>query len=106
MSQKIVVKRGDTLLLTCAHLQGNTPVDLGGWTLASAVRGPSGALVWRFAPRVLDAANGVFELHAAAADTARWPVGLLAADIRYTDPQGRVSTTDTFDIMVLREVTP
>ena len=57
MSQKIVLKRGDTLLLTCTHLQGNTPVNLGGWTLASAVRGLSGALVWRFAPRVWRATN-------------------------------------------------
>lgn len=101
----IDLKRGDTLDLLCVVQQEGLPLDIAGWLIACEVRAPGGALVHRFAAHIVDAQAGQYRLLATAGQTARWPLGGLSMDIRYTDAGGRVATTATVPVQVRQAIT-
>jgi len=68
-----------------------------------ACRARCGVEVWALSVRRLDDAPRV-EIHAPAAMTAEWPLRLVACDLRLT-VGSEVALTETFQIMVLPEVT-
>lgn len=70
-------------------------------TLLSQAR--KGAVATDLAVRPLDNARAV-EIHATAAQTAQWPLGLMPCDLRMT-VAGEVAHSLTFHIHVLPEVT-
>lgn len=55
-------------------------------------------------PAILDPAEGIFEL-TLAGDTASWPTGRLACDIKYTR-EGQVVRSETFFVQILEAMTP
>ena len=100
------LKRGTTLALACrAMCSPRTALDLTGWTVAASVRAGN-VFVHHFLP-VVDARAGEFELSASAAETALWPAGVLAVDIKYTENHsGHVAASETFALCVLPSETP
>lgn len=102
--QKIHHKRGDTFFIANRLTQDNAPIDLTGWTVRSQVR-DGDTLVQSLTYAVAVAADGQYTLTAPAASTASWPVKTLLCDIEYTSPGGTVTSTETFQIVVIRDVT-
>lgn len=94
------LKRGDTLCLDCKILRAGAALDISGWLIDCWLRRPDGNTVHRFAPMVLDAAGGHYRLLAPAAQTVRWPIGVLSMDIRYTDAGGYVTSTRTVSLRI------
>lgn len=89
-------KRGDTFRLRFQREGG-----LEGVQVSATLTGPANfALV----PTVIDAAAGVFEL-SSPLDTATWPTGRYACDIRY-DRAGQTTRTQTFFVQLLEAITP
>lgn len=101
----IEIKQGDTLELACRLQAGGEPVDITGWSIASQVRAPGGNLVHAFVAAITAPALGEYRLPASAEQTATWPAGGLSMDIRYTDPSGRVMSTQTVPLQVQPAVT-
>lgn len=93
-------KRGDTL-----RLRFHTEFPLDGVAIASTVRQP---LVQGWSQDLavvpVDLPNRLFELQAPG-PTDAWPVGRLAADIRYSRA-GQVIRTETFFIEMRERMTP
>lgn len=96
----IDIKRGDSLHLPCTVQQSGQALDISGWRIDCWLRAPSGQVVHQFAPVITDAAAGQYLLAATPQETARWPVGPLSADIRYTDASGHVQHTGTWHLRV------
>ncbi len=94
------IKRGDSLHLPCAVQQDGQALDISGWRIDCWLRGPNGQVAHRFAPAITDAAAGQYLLAATAQETARWPIGPLSGDIRYTNAAGEVLHTDTWQLRV------
>lgn len=99
------IKRGDTFTLACTYKQNGVVYDVTNFTIRSQVRDSSGALVEELAvTKANQAANpGVFVL--AAADPMDWPVDLLSCDIQFSDAEGVVRSTQTFQIPVVEDIT-
>lgn len=102
--QKIHHKRGDTFFLANRLTQDGAPIDLTGWSVRSHVR-DGDTLVKALTYAVVLAADGQYSLTAAPADTEDWPVKTLHCDIEYTSPGGTVTSTETFLIVVIKDVT-
>lgn len=97
----IIIKRGSTLVLDCTLRQRGTAVPIVGWQIDCWLRGPGGRLVQQLAVTITDAAAGAYRLGATPEQTAAWPVGDLAGDIRYRDDAGRVMHTADFTVGVV-----
>ena len=99
------VKRGDTFTLACTYKQNGVAVSVADFTIRSQVRDSSGDLVAELAVSKADqvAYPGVFVL--AAADPMNWPVDILSCDIQFSDSEGVVRSTQTFQIPVVEDVT-
>ena len=104
MAAAIKHKRGDTFIRDCTvSMAGAAPADgIADWDIRCQVRIGS-RLVSELVVTVLDAAAGTFRI--AAMTTASWPVGRLSADIQYTLPTGEISSTETFSIDCIEDVT-
>lgn len=89
-------KRGETL-----RLRFRCEGGLVGVQVSARLRGP---VEVDLAATVTDPAAGVFEL-AATGDTATWPVGRYACDIRYARA-GQVQRSPTFFIRMLEAIAP
>ena len=100
---QVTHKRGDTLRIVC-QLQDDdqAPINIAGLTIASQIRQSNDRLVSNLDVTVLDAVLGKFEL---SADTDEWPTGRHLCDIEYTQANGDVFSTVTFDVLVLRDIT-
>lgn len=99
------IKRGDTFNLACTYKQNGVAYDLTNFTIRSQVRDSSGALIEELAVAKADQATnpGVFVL--SAADPMDWPVDVLSCDIQFSDAEGVVRSTQTFQIPVVEDVT-
>ena len=100
------IKRGDTLHWT-AELRDDDaapPTSLTGWQIRAQVRTRHADLLAHLgitiAPDQLS-----YTLDATPAVTATWPPGLQRLDIEYTDPAGRVVSTETISLRVLEDIT-
>lgn len=98
------IKRGDTLKLPCTVQDAGVAVDITGWHIQCWLRSAGGQLVHQFTPQVTDAPAGQYHLAATAQETSLWPVGPLSADIRYTDAQGTVQHTETWQLRVAQAI--
>ena len=98
-------KRGDTFELTCSLENGGTDVDITGWTVAAQLRQTDDTLVQALTVTVTDAAAGEFKITAANTETDDWPVAALDVDVEFTESDGSVSSTDTFTINVIKDIT-
>lgn len=101
----IELKRGDTLELDCVLQDGGVPLDITGWQIDSWVRAPGRQIVHKFAAVITAPLAGRYLLPATAAQTAKWPMGGLTMDIRYTDAGGRVFSTQSMPVQVLEPET-
>ncbi|MDO4723455.1 MAG: hypothetical protein Q4A97_01675 [Comamonadaceae bacterium] len=112
-SPAITVKRGDSIDWHCRVQAGGPggglPLDITGWSIAcqlrSVQRNAAARLVHAFAPAIVNAAAGQYRLSASNAQTAAWPAGLAALDVRYTDATGRVMHTETVAVLVCEAIT-
>ncbi len=114
MLDRITIKRGDSLALDCTAwltppkgADAGIPRDVNAWTPGCQMRHErTGRRISLSAkPSGAQAAQGRFVLSAQAADTQAWPTGCWHADIQFTSA-GVVTSTDTFIIHVLEDITP
>lgn len=109
MDKSIKHKRGDTFVKqsTICYVDSNgakTPVDLSDVEISAQVR-LNDALVTDLTAIVIDAAGGVYKLLATASETSTWQCKTHQIDIQFTFSDGRVMSTETFDINVIKDVT-
>ena len=100
---QVTHKRGDTLRIAC-QLQDDDqhPINIAGLNIASQIRQSNDRLVAALTVTVLDEVLGKFEL---TAETQDWPTGRHLCDIEYTQANGDVFSTVTFDVLVVRDIT-
>lgn len=97
-------KRGDTFAAKCTYLVDGAPAPLPAIVRAQ-LRDRAGTLVQAFTFALIDASAGQYSLGAAAAETTSWPLGVSLCDIEYTDIDGNVSSTETFGVNVVQDIT-
>lgn len=98
-------KRGDTFELTCSLENGGNDVNITGWTVAAQLRQSDDTLVQSLTVTVTDAAAGEFTITAANTETDDWPIAALEVDVEFTETDGSVSSSDTFTINVIKDIT-
>lgn len=99
---KFTHKRGDSFEVQGVVAFNGVVQDITDWVIASEIR-KGNDLVARLNVRKLDPTQGTFVL--SEADTTAWPVSMLDCDIQYTQPNGQIVSTDTFQISVKKDVT-
>ncbi len=92
-------KRGDTVTMDVADTDNN----LVGATVEAAVM--LGSFYEALTVSNFDDAAGTYTLSATAAATAKWPIGSLDCDIKYTFSAGDIDHTNTFQIQINNRVT-
>ena len=100
----IPFKRGDTFTLSCTYKVDGVPTQLPAGIRAQ-LRTASDRLISELTLGIVDAAAGTYTLTDTATDSALWPTATIFGDIQYTDSQGNVSSTDTFQIPVAKDIT-
>ena len=102
--ETVTHKRGDTYQISIALTaeDGETPIDITEWTVKSQVRKRK-TLVTELVFAAVDLANGSFTL--TAEDTTEWPTGTLSSDIEYTDGDGIIRSSETYEIDVEGDIT-
>lgn len=101
MNACLEIKRGGTLDIAAQVQEDGQPVDINGWGIACWVRDGMRRRIHEFVPQIDDVGNGKYSLSAGPAQTQDWPSGDLRADLRYTDPLGAVSHSESFVIRVI-----
>lgn len=97
-------KKGDTFEVTCTYENdAGAPVSLDGITITSQLRTPAGALVADCTATVTSVPNGTFTL--LVADTSSWPVAKLEFDVQYALTGGRIISSETVNVHVVKDVT-
>lgn len=107
MAFELEIKRGDTFELTVTALDGASGEDLSTYTYTAQVRLTTNDSL-QTTPTIddSDAANGVLVLTVPAATTTNWPTtSTLSMDIQFTDGSGKVTSSDTFIINVIKDYT-
>ena len=98
-------KRGDTFVLAATYRDdAGNPANLAGYTVRAQVR-HGRRLVDELSFAATDLAQGSFTMSASAAQTAAWPIGEVACDIRYQSPDGVVTSSEVFRITVVGGIT-
>ena len=102
----IKFKRGDTFRIGAAVAEGtpSAPKDLTGFGVRASLKDRT-TLVADLTVDWTDRTGGTFDLVAEATATAAWPTKTLLCDIEYTDPDGTVLSTETFEVSVIADVT-
>jgi len=104
--QEIRHKQGDTLRLSVVFRDPETkdPEPMTGKTVSFSTRTRNGIPLKGASIEAINAAGGVFEIVSSASDSGSWPVGTAEADLTVTEPDGTVSSTKSFAIIVERGV--
>lgn len=100
---RVPFKRGDTFLASCTYSVADVPAPLPG-AILSQVRDRNDKLIQALTVSIIDASAGQYTLGATAAQTAAWPIAALFCDVQYTDGAGNVSSTATFQLDMLQDV--
>jgi hypothetical protein len=110
--QQVTHKQGDTFSLSCSWKDPNgTAINLTGYTILSKVRVTTGTTFTdTLTSTITTAASGLFTLSATPTQTASWPLtsgqyGKLYCDVQFTSPTGVVTSSDTFEVVVVEEIT-
>lgn len=98
-------KRGDTFVLNSDVETEGVAVDITGWTIASQIRDRDDIVIQTLTVTITDAVNGRLSLSATPTQTELWPVSSLFCDIEFIDDTGVVTSTETFTINVLLDIT-
>ena len=106
-------KRGDTFSFQCTvYDRGGAVINLTGYTVTAKLKtADSATTVHTFSPSITSAANGEISISASAASTDAWdiPAGSTSIvyhiDLRFEDSVGGFSTTETFFVELVREIT-
>jgi len=98
-------KRGDTFFLSSSLEQDGNPIDISTWIISCQARKTDDTLVQDFTVTVTDAASGDFTISATDAETELWPIGTLEVDIEFIEAGPVVSSTETFFISVVKDIT-
>lgn len=110
MATKIQVKRGDTwrMAFACVDDDG-TATDLTGVTAAMQLRVSADDETladWDSTSELtVDVVDSEIVLEVAAADTEDFEPGTYLADLEMTFPDGTVTSTETFKVEVLADIT-
>lgn len=99
----ISAKRGDTLILQNSVSINAVAQDITDWTITSKVRHVGSNFVDELAVTKTDAVNGIYQLK--KQDTSLWPVKTLVCDIQMVLPSGQVISTETFELVIVADVT-
>ena len=97
---------------TVLHKVGTTFVaavsidtDITGWTVKSQVRKLDGNLVADLTFALVEAGELASTYTLTKLDTSTWVEGKYHWDIRYTEPDGKITTTETVEVNVVRSIT-
>lgn len=101
----IAHKRGDTFELTCSLENGGNDVDITGWTVAAQLRKTDDTLVQAMTITVTNASAGEFIISASDTETDDWPIENLEIDVQFTEASGNISSSETFTINVIKDIT-
>lgn len=99
-------KRGNTFDmsgLATVYVNGVKVTDFTGWTGASQIRTRQDVLVCDLTFEWLDTA-GNMRIYCPGS-TQAWPIGTALIDVEFTDPSGRVVSTDTAILDIGQDVT-
>jgi len=105
---RVVVKRGDSLLLNCTRTDAGTAVDLTGYTVSSQLRHPTTDELAATLTVTLSNQGtnpGEFVLSALPATTADLALGVYQCDVQFTSPGGVVVSSPTFEVELRKDVT-
>lgn len=101
----ISVKQGDTFELFCVRRDNSgAVVPLTGLTVKSQMVKGEGSLV-DLTVTITDTANGAFTLSKTAAETDLLEIGRYECDIQFTSDLGIVTSTNTFLITIVEDIT-
>jgi len=101
----VSVKQGDTLELLCVRRDNSdNPVSLSSTSVKSQMIKGSNPLV-DLTVTVTDSANGEFTLSKTAAETDVLEIGQYQCDIQFTTDSGVVTSTNTFTITIVEDIT-
>jgi len=109
--EQLYHKQGDTFSISCTWTDVNgDPIDLTGYDIKSQVKSFSDTpFEDDLSVAVLVAASGTFSVTASAIQTTLWPVTMGQYKRLFCDVQfkfgGVTTSTETFEIIVLREIT-
>lgn len=101
----ITHKRGDTFELTLTLENQGNAVDITLFTIACQVRDQSDVLIQTLTVVKTDPTNGTFTLSASDSETYLWPLLKLDADVEFIEPDTTVSSSETFSIQVIKDIT-
>jgi len=99
----VTVKQGDTLSWVVTVSSGGFPLDIGTYSIRAQIR-QSDVLISALTVTVTDPGDGILTLSATAAQTDTWSAGTHKCDIEFTDNIGEVFSTETFDVIVLEDI--
>lgn len=107
MARRVTIKRGDTLAIdfVCADEAG-IGQDLTGYAVRShLVFGADDPIVLTVAIDPDQTTNPGSVLVSYDGSTAAWPVAVGRFDLEFTDPDGRIESSETIDLCVVEDVT-
>ena len=99
--------RGDTFEFSgpvTAKVNGLTVTDLTGWSAKSQVRSERGDLLDDLVVTFLSYSPAAINL-ASSKSTEDWPVGTAKIDIEFTNPAGKIVSTQVVSFTVTQDVT-
>lgn len=111
MTTTIVHKRGDTLELSLQLKSNSVATDITGYTVSSQLRDSTDTLLvtdnftGNLTYTLTDAATGTFTLTATPTQTSEWATRTYDCDIQITEPDSDVSSSETFKIKVVKDIT-
>ena len=107
MASTIKHKRGDTIDWTGFYKINNVPINLTNIDISCQFRKADGTLL--FSPEITKlnqiTDTGKYTIKVPAHTVRDFPVEKLKSDIQYTDSSGNVTSTETFFINILEDVT-
>jgi hypothetical protein len=100
---KITHKQGDTLEWVITVTENSAAVDITDWSIRAQIR-QNDTLISALTVTLTDSSNGVLVISATAAQTDSWSAGEHSCDIEFTDSSGEVFSTETFNVIVLEDI--
>lgn len=101
--KQIKFKRGDTFTLTCTYKVDGVATSVTDIDIESQIRSNNGTLVKELTV-TKQVSTGVFLLSATATESALWPTAALKCDVQFSQ-DGVVRSTQTFDVIVVEDIT-
>lgn len=96
-------KQGDSFEWAITLYENDVTVDITLWSIRAQIRN-NDTLIASLTVTKTDAVNGEFALTATPAQTDSWSAGNHKCDIEFTDGSNEVFSTETFDVVVLEDI--